>query len=329
MNSFKKISLVVSAALAGTMLSVVPASAVPSIAVSVAGTPVTTAAVATTPATVTVPADNAVDAADAVKFELTGIETGTVVNVSVTNASVVTALHDVAAPVNAAAGAPTLSVNTGTGTTAAFYVFTKTTTLGTVVVSNGGNTWTYYVKGTAGPAYNLAVTLAGNGATGATLAGTAKVTDVFGNNVAAAYTVTAINGVVSGVDTTSATTGVDEFAVALPANAGTAALRFALAVAPTDVVGLAKAVKTVDRFVTITDLAVVNAALVAENAALKAEVAAAKTALDAEKAAHAATKAALEAKVAELDARIIAAQAYVVKLKAWITKLQVLVKSLR
>lgn len=290
----KKIISTMVAAVVASVIAAAPASAVPTFSVTVNGGSnlATSAQTSTTPATVTVPSDNKVNAADAVKFELTGIETGSVVSVSATNASIVTALHDDAAPVTAAAGSSTYSVNTGTGTSVTFYVFTKTTTTGSVVVTNGGSTWTYYVKGTAGPAYNLAVSLATAGYTSQVLDGTATLTDVFGNLVSETYSVTAINGTVAGVAQTLSTTGADAFTVTLPATTGTAALQFKIAADPADVTGLAKAVKTVDKFVTITDLSAVNAALVAQNKALADELAATKAALASEQAAHLATKAA-------------------------------------
>jgi len=155
MNSFKKIGLIIAAALVGTMLVVPSANAVATVAVSINGVSNTTSTVLATPATVTVPSDNTVDALDAVKFNLTGIDTGTVVSVVTTNAFVVSALHTTLAPVNSSAGLTTFSVSTGTGNTATFFVYTKSTSVGTITVTNAGTTSTYYVKGTAGPAYNI------------------------------------------------------------------------------------------------------------------------------------------------------------------------------
>ena len=304
MNSFKKIALAMSAALAGTLISVAPAAAnVPTITTNAA----TVAASATA---VNVPADNKVESGDSLSFVVSGLETGTVVTVSSSGGvKLLTALHTTDVPVVASAGSTSLSIATGTGTTATFYAFTTTTATGSVVVSTPGNTRTYYLKGTAGPAYNLAITLASAGSTSQVLDGVATITDVFGNAVADTYTATAINGTVAGLATTLSTTGADAFTVALPATAGTAALQFALGNPPTDVAGLAKAVKTVDKFVTVTDLASVNAALVAQNKSLADELAATKALLASEQAAHAVTKAA--AAKAASDAEVAAASAKV------------------
>lgn len=287
MNSFKKIALAMSAALVGTLFSVAPASAnVPTINT-------TAATVAANATAVNVPADNKVEAGDTISFAISGLETGTTVSVSSTGGvKLITALHTTDAPVAASAGATSLSIATGTGNSASFYAFTTTTATGSVVISTPGNTRTYYLKGTAGPAYNLAITLASAGSTSQVLDGVATITDIFGNAVADTYTATAINGTVAGVAATLSTTGADAFTVTLPVAAGTAALQFALGNTPTDVTGMAKAVKTVDRFITITDIASVNAALVAQNKALADELAATKSLLASEKAAHDATKAA-------------------------------------
>jgi len=306
----KKISLLVAAALAGSFLSVTPASAaVPTIAVSINGTAVTTAVNAATPATVTVPADNSVDAADAVKFALTGVDTGTVVSVTAVNAFIVPALATVAVPVTASAGSTTWSVNTGTGTTAEFYAFTKTTAVGAVTIVNGGNAFTYYVKGTAGPAYNLAFAPAATANTTSTVKTVAKVTDAFGNAVAGITPVaSAVNATVATIAATAAD-GTTEVSVTYPATAGRSAV--ALSITATDVTGFAAAVKTASVFVDVADLATLNAGLAAELAKAKADLAAEKAARDADKKAadEAAAKAKADADKAAADAKTAADKA--------------------
>jgi len=138
MNSFKKVSLVIAAALTGTVLAIVPAHAVPTIAVTVSTVADTDANTLAGAAVVTVPSDNKVEAADAVKFALTGVDTGTVVSVVTSGAFIVPALHTTTAPVTSASGVTSYSVNTGTGTTAEFYVYTKSTATGTVTITNAG-----------------------------------------------------------------------------------------------------------------------------------------------------------------------------------------------
>ena len=306
----KKLSLLVAAALAGSFISVVPASAnVPTIAVSINGTAVTTSANAATPATVTVPADNSVDAADAVRFALTGIETGTVISVTTVNAFVVPALATVLAPVTASAGATTLSVNTGTGTIAEFFVFTKTTAVGSVTIVNKGNAFTYYVKGTAGAAYNLEFSPTVTANTSSTIEVATKVTDVFGNAVANVTPVASAVGVT--VDTVTATLadGTGKVKLTFPAVAGKSAI--SLAITATDVAGLPVAAKLKTAFIDVADLATelakVKAELAAEKLARATDSATATAAAATTKAA--ADKAAADAKAASDKAAADAAVA--------------------
>ena len=320
MNSFKKISLVMAAALAGTALAMVPAHAVPTIAVTVNAVADTDANTLAGAASVTVPSDNKVEVLDAVKFALTGVDTGTVVSVVTSGAFIVPALHTTTAPVTSASGVTSYSVNTGTGTTAEFYVYTKSTATGTVTITNTGNVYVYYVKGTAGPAYNLDTTVATNANTSAVVEYSTKVTDVFGNiPTATTPVVTVIGSIVSVASAASdTTTGISKVTVTYPATAGNAAINFAITA--TDVDGLPAAVKSVTKFVTVSDLATINASLTAQLAAsVAARVADAATSaaaltkaaadLAAEKAGRAADKAAADAAAAAAKASADAAAA--------------------
>ena len=306
MNSFKKISLVMAAALAGTVLGTATAQAVPTIAVTVNAVADTDANTLAGAASVTVPSDNKVEVLDAVKFALTGVDTGTVVTATTSGAFIVPALHTTTAPVTSASGVTSYSVNTGTGTTAEFYVYTKSTATGTVTITNAGNVYVYYVKGTAGPAYNLDTTVATNANTSAVVEYSTKVTDVFGNiPTATTPVVTVIGATVSVASAASdTTTGVSKVTVTYPATAGNAAINFAITA--TDVDGLPVAVKSVTKFVTVSDLATANASLTAQLAASVAARAADATA---------ATSAAATAK-ALADAALATANAALAKATA-------------
>ena len=272
MNSFKKISIAaVSAfALVASAVLTVPANASVSAAVTVGVTDVaTTSKVATTPATPTVPADNKVDLADTVKFVVT-VATGTVVRATATDAKLVTALDAVGAEVPASAGASTVEINTGSGTTATFYAFTTKTTTGSVVVSVGGSSTTYYLKGIAGPAYNLSVSVPTVAGLGSDVDFTATATDVFGNAVEnATITTTLLRGTVKTALTWNSTDKLYKGVITTPATAGTVA---GLAnISATDVTGLPKAVKEVSFSIAAADLATQVAILSADNAKLKAD----------------------------------------------------------
>jgi hypothetical protein len=295
MNSFKKTAVVIAAALTGSVLAILPAQAAVSTALTVGGSSVSTGTVASNPAVLSVPADNSVDSADALKIALTGLDTGTVVSATASNASIVPALATVSAPVTASAGTSSLSINTGTGTTADFYVFTKTTTVGTVTVTVGGNTTTYYVKGSAGSAYNLSVVGADSASISTVNKVYAKTTDIFGNPVVTTVpTVSAINATVSAVSVSDTATGTFVFDLTAPATVGTVAL--AVAITATDVTGLPAAVKSVNKFAFVTNPADALSAAKAEVATLSAQLAA-------EKAAHAVTKAAADKALADAVAK--------------------------
>jgi hypothetical protein len=270
MNSFKKVSLaaISAVALAASAMIAVPANASIVAAVTVGSTDVaTTSKVSTTPATPTVPSDNKVDLADTVKFVVT-VSTGTIVRATATESKLVTALDAADAPVPASAGAASVEINTGTGTTATFYAFTTKTTAGSVVVSVGGSSTTYYLKGVAGPAYNLSVSVPTVAGLGSDVDFTAKATDVFGNAVEnAVITTTLLRGTVKTALTWNSADKLYKGVITTPATAGT--LAGIANISATDVTGLAKAAKEVSFSIAAADLTAQVAILNADNAKLK------------------------------------------------------------
>ena len=317
MNSFKKIALAMVAAMTlGTIVATPASAAVMTVAVDLAGTANTTASAIATPALLPVPADNTVDAADALKFVAT-VDTGTVVSVVTTNATIVSALHTIAAPVTSASGSSSLSIATGTGTTATFYVYTKTTAIGTVVITNGGTTLTYYVQGTAGKINTLTVSAPATGAAGTKQDILVTATDVFGNKVSAPTTGTSITATVfaatATLDSATAATGltlsnfgVAKFTATLPTTGTRALIMFAPTTAgeatTADVVGLPARALAPYAEIAVRDLV---SELAAQVAAKDAAVAA-KAASDAAKAA---SDAALVKATAEHTALIAAEKA--------------------
>jgi hypothetical protein len=274
MNSFKKVSIAaISAfALVASAMIAVPANASIVAAVTVGSTDVaTTSKVSTTPATPTVPSDNKVDLADTVKFVVT-VPTGTIVRATATDAKLVTALDAVGAEVPASAGTASVEISTGSGTTATFYAFTTKTTAGSVVVTAGGSSSTYYLKGLAGPAYNLSVSVPTVAGLGSDVDFTAKATDVFGNTVEnAAITTTLLRGTVKTALTWNSTDKLYKGVITTPATAGAVA---GLAnISATDVTGFAKAVKEASFSIAAADLATQVATLSALLATAQADAA--------------------------------------------------------
>ena len=292
MNSFKKVSLIIAAALTSTMLVSPAAQAnAGTVTLTVAGTAATGGTVVTTPVSLPVPADNSVDAADALKIAVTGVDTGTAVTAVAVNATLVPALSATGAAVTASSGSSTLSIATGTGTSADFYVYTKSTAVGSVSITRAGTTTVYYVQGTAGALNSITLTAPASAAAGTSQVLKVSGFDVFGNLKGGAT----INTLVSSsgaalvtaltTDTTTATLGTKEQTVTIPATGSVTVVAYATVAA--SVTGLAAPVGSVSTTIAVRDIAgelsAKNAELAAANAALKA----AQDALAAEKAARA------------------------------------------
>ena len=298
--SVSRKSLISSLLAGGLLVSLIgatPANAAPTIALSINGVVISNANVAATPASVTVPADNSVDAVDAVRFNLTGVDAGTTVTVAATNAFIVPVLSTTLNPVRSNAGVASANYSVGTGTTSEFFAYTRSTALGTITISNGGSTFTYYIRGTAGPAYTIAYTPNAKPFTSTLVKQSVKVTDAFGNPVVGITPALALINIVSTTPTATVADGTSEFTLTYPATAGRSAL--SVSITAMDVTGYVPAVKTISTFIDVVDptgeIADATAALAAEKAARAAEKAGSDALLAAEKAARAAEKTAAEA----------------------------------
>lgn len=214
------------------------------------------------------------DSADALRIALSGVTAGTNVVVSATNARVVTSITSGSATVKADAGTATATISTGTGTTADLYIYTTTTETGAVSVTADNTTTTYYVKGTAGAAYNLAVVAPVTANLSAAVDVTATVTDVFGNAVTnATISSTVIRGTL-GAFSYSSSDKVYKATFTAPATAGTTVI--ANNITASAVAGLPKPVTEVVSSIAVADLAGQVTALNAKVAELEAKLAAAE-----------------------------------------------------
>ena len=305
--SVSRKSLISSLLAGGLLLSLIgasPANAAPTIALSINGVVISTASVSTTPASVTVPADNSVDAVDAVRFFLTSVDAGTTVTVAATNSFIVSSLSTTLNPVKSNAGVTSASYNVGTGTTSEFFAYTRSTGLGTITITNGGSTFTYYIRGTAGPAYTVAYTPNAKPFTSTLVKQSVKVTDVFGNTVAGVTPTLSLINLTSTTPTSSNSEGLSEFTITYPSTAGKSAL--SVSIPAVDVVGFDPAVKAISTFIDVTDA---NGEIATATAALAAEKVAAAAAIAAEKAARAAEKTASDAALATATAALAAEKA--------------------
>ena len=304
MNSFKKIALAVVAAMTLGTLVVTPASAN---TVSVA---VTTKAVATddgsagAPLTVNVPYDNVIsDTATTTSEVLTltaTVPSGTTVTFTTTGANT-KLLTAIGSTVTTASGVTSMTV-TPASTTAVAYLYTTSTAASAVTVSVLGASTTLYVKGIAGPAFNVALSVPATGNIGGSVTATALVTDIFGNPKATAPTFTAINATAAAAVQDALVTNKYTSIVTLPTTGGSSAVGVSIT-APTAVPTLATAVTSTSAIVSTLDLA---AALAAEKAARDADKVASAAAL----------AAAVKAEQDKAAAAAITAAAEIAKLKA-------------
>ena len=308
--SVSRKSLISSLLAGGLLLSLIgatPANANPIVALSINGVVISTASVSSTPASVTVPSDNSVDAVDAVRFSLSNVGTGTTVTVAATNSFIVPALSTTLNPVRSNSGVTSANYNVGTGTTSEFFAYTRSTGLGTITITNGGSTFTFYIRGTAGPAYTIAYTPNAKPFTSTLVKQSVKVSDVFNNAVTGVTPALSLINLTSTTPTSSNADGVSEFTLTYPSAAGKSAL--SVSIPAVDVLGFDPAVKAISTFIDVTDAsgeiaaaiaaaATEKAALAAEKAARTAEKAASDAALAAEKTARTADKTTADALLA-------------------------------
>ena len=302
MKSFKKLALGMVAAMTMSTLVATSASAAPMSVTSVkkAGSTTTLGTAATTPITLPVPTDNSVDTADTVEFVVT-VDTGTTVSVSAVNASIVDAVATSTAPVTASSGATTWTKNVGTGTTATFYVYTKTTAIGSVAITNGGTTTTYYVQGLAGAIDKLTLTGVDAAAAGTSVTVTIGAVDVFGNKISGKSISAIANGATLDTNTVTTGSGLTNFGVAdvkfvAPATGPVTIVAYAASAdMATAVTGFSTPTSSAVKVISVRDLT-------SELAAITAQLAAEKTAHEATKASAAAAATAAAKALADANA---------------------------
>ena len=270
MNSFKKIAIATTLALATGTIATVAYAVAPATVLTVDGDLVTGTTSATAVA-LPVPSDNSVDAGDAVRIVVSNLTAGDAVSATAGNAKLVSKLATEATPVTAGAGASTLATTANVDGEATFYAFTTTTAAGSVAVKIGANTTTYYLKGTAGKANSVVLTAPAKIAIDSTKKLLVTTRDVFGNlvgNVDVDVTVVA-DGAASTSTVTSrtatATEGTVEYTLAAPL-AGDAVIVATIqsADAAAKVTGLTAPITSVTKTVKVVDFETEYAALVAK-----------------------------------------------------------------
>jgi hypothetical protein len=148
-----------------------------------------------------------------VKFTIT-ISEATSRSVAVSTAGGVKMLSTLSGTDKDSAGVTTLTQSDSTATPdIVFYAWTKSTTAGTVVISNAGNSKTVYLAGVSTFAYKLNLTSTASAALGGKIIVSGTVKDAFGNDLTSPYVaadfVTSTVGATAGF--TAAFTGSDTF----------------------------------------------------------------------------------------------------------------------
>jgi hypothetical protein len=302
--SKKLIAVASAAALALSALVAMPsAAAVGPFAVTVTGQETTnqvtrTGATSTNPLQIMVPSNDVIrsvaTAADAVPagsstaLRLAIVTPGATDAITITSTGGVKVLTDTQfadAATTSATGVQSLTVPAANGD-AVIYVYTTSTTAGTVVISAAGSSRTLHVQGistVANNVYKLAFTASASAAIGGTIAVTGTVRDMFDNLLtptAANLTVKTLGGNLTGADVAptdflvNATTKVVTFTVPSTTTATTLAVSI-VAKTPADSV-TAFPGRVVSQFATVSiqDQAAQVTALTAQVASLQAQLAA-------------------------------------------------------
>jgi hypothetical protein len=251
---------------------------------------------ADTPAVINVPSQDALrygvtagTASDSVvRLNVQASTTSAAVRVTVTGGvKVMTeANFSVTANRKIASGVTTLDLTSSASDgTVGFYAFNTSTTAGTVVVTQGGNSRTVYIKGAnaAGYAYNVNFTAPATADVSDSIVVTGTVTDAFGNVITGLTALQGLTGSYLGAasalsadatedwEESTTTPGTYTFAVTTGATAGTGVIGIKITTAPTKITTLGTPKDSM--FVTFSTASLADqvTALTASVAALKAD----------------------------------------------------------
>lgn len=299
MKSFKKIALAMVATVGLSTIGIGAANASVTTTLLVGGSPVATGTLVNNPTLIPVPADNVINSADTMQISVAGLAAATNVTASVSNGRIVSALTTPSVPVTASSGTNVMTINTGTGSTADFFVYTTSVAGSSVSVTIGANTTTYYFKGVAGPLNSIVLSAPSTAASGTVERVSVAAFDVFGNakggeviSLQVITTTSTTSALITDVATTATTIlGTKTADIAIPTS-GTVTLVATASVAPA-YIGLPAPVGVVIRTITVRDLV---SELAAEKAGRAADKVAADKALADAKAAS--DKALADAKIA-------------------------------
>lgn len=233
MTSFKKLSIALVAALTFGLLATTPASANTQ-TLAVSGVVQNTGTTAATAIALPVPEDT-VTTSNALNISVSGIASGATVSAVATNALLLSTLTGA----TNASGSSTISVNASTSGSVEFFVFTKTAATGSVVVTVGNTTTTYYVKGTAGAVTKVGATAPATGLAGSTQSVVVSAFDRYDNakGSGSVNLVINTNGVVTTATVTTGAGGTVSHVVTLPSSGSVIVTAFAASSSATVTIG--------------------------------------------------------------------------------------------
>jgi hypothetical protein len=223
MTSFKKLSIAIVAALSLGLLATTPAAANTQ-TLAIAGTVQNTGSTAATAVALPV-VEDAPTASNVLSVSVSGVAAGTTVSAVATNAFLLTTLTGA----TGASGSATATVNASTSGSVELFVFTKTSNVGSVTVTVGNTTTTYYVKGTAGAIAKVAVSAPSTGLAASTQSVVVSAFDKF-DNVKGSGSVNLVINTNGAITTTTVTTGAGgtvSHVVTLPASGSVTVTAFA------------------------------------------------------------------------------------------------------
>lgn len=272
--NLKKTSIALITALTIGLTGMLPANANTQ-TLTIAGASASGGTTSATAVALPVPGDT-VTSSNALSISVSGVAAGTTVSATATNAFLLTTLTGA----TNASGSAAVTVNASTSGSVELFVFTKTTTVGSVVVTVGNTATTYFVKGTAGDVVRVALAAPASGLAGSTQSVVVSAFDRY-DNAKGSATVSLIvnsNGVITTPSATTGAAGTASHVVTLPSTGSLTVTAFAASSSATAVIA------------------------VTQPRNLQAELDKALADLAAEKTAHEATKAQLSSVSAELTA---------------------------
>jgi hypothetical protein len=272
--NLKKTSIALVTALVIGLTGMLPANANTQ-TLTVAGASASGGTTSATAVALPVPGDT-VTASNALSISVSGVVAGTTVSATATNALLLATLTGA----TNASGSAAVTVNASTSGSVELFVFTKTTAVGSVVVTVGNTATTYFVKGVAGDVVKVALSAPASGLAGSTQSVVVSAFDRY-DNAKASGTVSLIvnsNGVITTPTATTGAAGTVSYVVTLPSTGSLTVTAFAASSSATAVIA------------------------VTQPRNLQAELDKALADLATEKAAHEATKALVTSLSAELAA---------------------------